>query len=242
MISDWSYFRAVHTLDAFLWGGELIGDENIPDDGPGVFTANHLGPLGPIGCVCSIPLRLHFWAIGEMMDRELAPEYLRADFVEPQLKLKMPVSLKFSTFLSKLTVPLLTSFGCIPIHRGDYDGLNDTLEASLNWLLEGKFLLVFPENASMGEDTMIQIRPFQKTVFRLGEMYYEKTQQKLDYFPVAVHDSRKVKVGKPYSFNPMNSLVHERLRLKNLVEYSVRRMYAELENGDLSGLLTPAPK
>jgi len=239
MISDWVYFRAVHTLDAFLWGGELLGEENLPDQGPAVFIANHLGPLGPIGCVCSIPLRMHFWAIGDMMDRELAPDYLRLDFVEPQLKLKMPFSLKFSRFLSRITVPMLCSLGCIPIHRGDYEGLNDTLKISLDWLLNEKFLLVFPENASMGEDTMAYIRPFQKTVFRLGEMYYEKRHKRLAFYPVAIHSSRKVMVGKPYSYNPLNVLTHERLRLKDLVETSVRRMYASMEMGDLTSLLTP---
>jgi hypothetical protein len=242
MISDWVYFRAVHTLDAFLWGGELLGDENLPEQGPSVFVANHMGPLGPIGCVSSIPLRMYFWAIGDMMDRELAPDYLRQDFVEPQLKLKMPFSLKFSRFLSGLTVPLLCSLGCIPIHRGDYERMNETLKISLAWLLQEKFLLVFPENAEVGADTMSHIRPFQKTVFRLGEMYYEQQHKRLEFYPVAVHESRKVMVGKPYSYNPLNVLAHERLRLKNLIETSVRRMYADMENGDLTGLLMPESK
>jgi len=242
MISDWVYFRIVHTLDAFLWGGELLGDENMPDKGPAVFVANHLGPLGPIGCVSSIPLRMYFWSVGDMLDKELAPEYLRQDFVEPQLKLKMPFSLKFSNTLSKITVPLLCSLGCIPVHRGDFEGLNETLEISLKLLLDGKCLLVFPENANVGEDTLHTIRPFQKTVFRLGEMYYDQQRKRLEFYPVAIHPSRRVMVGKPYTFNPLNVLVHERLRLKNLAEASVRRMYAEMENGDLTGLLTPERK
>ncbi len=236
------YFRAVHTLDAFLWGGELLGEENLPDQGPAVFIANHLGPLGPIGCVCSIPLRMYFWAIGDMLDKELAPDYLRQDFVEPRLRLKMPLSLKFSRALSRITVPMLCSLGCIPIHRGDYDGLNETLKISLDWLLQDKCLLVFPENASVGEDTMLHIHPFQKTVFRLGEMYYEQQRKRLKFYPVAIHESRKVMVGKPYLYNPLNVLAHERLRLKDLVEASVRKMYAEMDNGDLTGLLTPARK
>jgi hypothetical protein len=242
MVNDWVYFRAVHTLDAFLWGGELLGDENLPEQGPAVFVANHLGPLGPIGCVSSIPLRMYFWSVGDMLDKELAPDYLRQDFVEPQLRLKMPFSLKFSRALSKITVPLLCSLGCIPVYRGDFERMNETLKISLDLLLQGKCLLVFPENANMGDDTSLTIRPFQKTVFRLGEMYYEQRRKRLEFYPVAVHPTRKVKIGKPYLFNPMNVLAHERLRLKNLAETCVRRMYAEMENGDLTGLLTPAQK
>ncbi|OIO84266.1 MAG: hypothetical protein AUK02_07275 [Anaerolineae bacterium CG2_30_58_95] len=48
-------------LDLFLWSGELIGEENLPKEGPAVFIANHLGPTGPIAVVCSIPLQLHPW-------------------------------------------------------------------------------------------------------------------------------------------------------------------------------------
>ena len=242
MVSNRVYFWAVHTLDAFLWGGELLGDDNLPDEGPVVFVANHLGPLGPIGCISSIPLRMYFWAVGDMLDKELAPDYLRQDFVEPQLKLKMPFSLKFSSALSRITVPLLCSLGCIPVHRGDYERMNETLQISLDLLLQGKSLLVFPENASMGDDTVHTILPFQKTVFRLGEMYYEQRRKRLEFYPVAIHPTRKVMIGKPYLFNPMNVLAHERLRLKNLAEASVRRMYAEMENGDLTGLLTPERK
>ena len=115
--------------------------------------------------------------------------------------------------------------------------MNETLQISLNWLVEDKFILVFPENANMGEDTTTHIRPFQKTVFRLGELYYEKCRKRLEFYPVAVHESRLVKVGKPYPFNPLNAVVQERLRLKDNVEASVRRMYTEMEPGNLAGLL-----
>jgi len=229
-------------LDLFLWDGELIGEENLPKEGPAVFIANHLGPTGPIAVACSIPLQLHPWAVGDMMDKELAPEYLRIDFVEPRLKFKLPFSRVFSKALSKITVPMLKSLGCIPAYLGGQERLYDTLKMSLSLLLEGKCLLVFPEYSLVGSDTIARMHPFQKTVFRLGEMYHEQTGQRLLFYPVAVHESNKVMVGKPIAYNPLNAHGVERHRLKNLLEETVKGMYALMGGVEYVGELTPQRK
>jgi hypothetical protein len=229
-------------LDLFLWDGELIGEENLPKEGPAVFIANHLGPTGPIGVVCSIPLQLHPWAAGDMMDKELAPEYLRIDFVEPRLKLRLPFSRAFSKALSKITVPMLRALGCIPAFLGGQERLYDTLNISLSLLLEGKCLLVFPEYSLVGSDTIVQMHPFQKTVFRLGEMYYEQIGKRLAFYPVAVHDSSKVMVGKAIFYNPLNAVAIERHRLKDVLEETVKGMYLQMGGGEYVGELTPQHK
>ena len=229
-------------LDLFLWSGELIGEENLPKEGPAVFIANHLGPTGPIAVVCSIPLQLHPWAVGDMMDKELAPEYLRLDFVEPDLKFKPPFSRILSKALSKITVPMLKSLGCIPAFQGGQERLYDTLKASLSLLLEGKCLLVFPEYSLVGSDTKVRMHPFQKTVFRLGEMYFEQTGKRLAFYPVAVHDSGKVMVGKAIFYNSLNAVAIERHRLKDVLEETVKGMYMQMGGGEYVGELTPQHK
>jgi hypothetical protein len=231
-MNDFSYHLLVKSLDAFIWGGELFGDENLPEKGPAVIIANHLGPLGPIGVVCSLPFRMYPWVVGEMVDPDLAPEYIRADFVEPRLKLKPPFSKFFSRWLTKITVPLMRSIQGIPAYLGGQELLYGTLEKSLELLLEEKYLLVFPEYAILGTDSMKKIYPFQKTVFRLGELYYSTTQKRLGFYPMAVHETHKAKIGCPFLFSPLNQPVKERLRLKNMVESSVHQLYMELDQGD----------
>lgn len=226
-------------LDLFLWSGELIGEENLPKEGPAVFIANHLGPSGPIAVVCSILLQLYPWAVGDMVDKELAPEYLRLDFVEPRLKLKLPFSRSFSKFLSKITVPMLRGLGCIPAYLGGQERLYDTLKMSLSLLLEGKCLLVFPEYSDVGSDTFVKMYPFQKTVFRLGEMFYERTGKRLTFYPVAVHESGKVMVGKAIAYNPLNALGKERHRLKDLLEETVKGMYLQMAGEGYVGTMFP---
>lgn len=237
---DFAYHLLVKVLDAFLWGGELFGEENLPEKGPAVIISNHLGPLGPIGVFCSLPQRMYPWVVGEMVDPELAPEYIRFDFVEPRLKLKPPVSKFFSKTLTRITVPLINSIQGIPAYLGGQELLYGTLEKSVELLLEKKFLLVFPEYAILGSDSLQKIYPFQKTVFRLGEIFYKATDQRLGFYPVAVHETHKVKIGNPFFFSPLTQLVQERLRLKNLVENAVHQLYMELDrNNQPEKMLTP---
>ena len=86
------------------------------------------------------------------------------------------------------------------------------------------------------------MHPFQKTVFRLGEMYFESTGQRLLFYPVAVHESDKVMVGKPIAYNPLNAHGVERHRLKDLLEETVKRMYAQMGGEEYVGELTPQRK
>ncbi|MBM3151161.1 MAG: hypothetical protein FJZ96_02975 [Chloroflexi bacterium] len=238
MFSDWVYFRIVHTLDAFLWGGELVNPDDLPEDGPAVFVANHLGSLGPIGMMCSIPVRLHPWVIEETISAEKAPDYVRLDFIERELHLKMPLSLWVSTVMCKLSVPFLNRVGCIPVCH-EQEGLLHTLRLSVDLLLEDKYLLVFPEDTNQKGDDLAKIAPFMKTVARLGEMYFAESGKHLRFYPAAVHQSRRISVGMPVVFNPMIPMTKERLRIKDLLEKSVHQMYTEMSMDRYLGVPLP---
>lgn len=225
---DIVYHLLVRLLDLFLWGGELTGEENLPERGPGVFIANHLDAAGPIACCCSLPMRLYPWSIGDMMDREKAAAYLNMDFTERQLRLRPPVSLWFSRLLSHVTVPLFWSLGCIPVYKGDYEQMQETLRLSMAVLQAGKFLLIFPEEPSLPADERTGMRPFQRTFARLGELYYTATGGRLRYHPLMVHPKGVVQVGKPVTYNPLNPAGVERQRLKHVLESEVRNMYLHM--------------
>jgi hypothetical protein len=243
-MKDELYHFIVGVLDLFLWGGELVGEDNLPRRGPAVFIANHLEAIGPIAVACSVPLRLFPWVVSDMVDKELAPAWLKWDFVERTIQLKPPASGWVAKQLSKLSVPFLQSLGCIPVYKGDYDRLVDTLRLSMDVLRQDKFLLVFPEDNCLAEDAVTRMKPFQHSFVRLGEMYYEETGERLDFYPVAVHPSGSVTVGKPVKFDPLNMAGHERHRLKDLMENTVRAMYLQVEQkaGSEIAVLTPLHK
>jgi hypothetical protein len=241
---DELYHFIVGIMDLFLWGGELIGEENLPRRGPAVFIANHLEATGPIAAACSIPLRMYSWSVADMVDEEKAAAWLKWDFVERTLHLKPPLSAWVAKGLSRITVPFLLSLGCIPVYKGAYDRMVETLRLSMDVLRQGKFLLVFPEDNLLPADPATGMRLFQRSFARLGEMYYEETRERLEFYPVAIHPSGYVKVGEPVAFNPLNAVGIERHRLKNLMEDSVRAMYLQVEHKDISeaAALTPLHK
>jgi len=243
-MQDGLYQFIVGVLDLFLWGGELVGEENLPRRGPAVFIANHLEATGPIAAACSIPLRLYPWSVADMVDKEKAAAWLKWDFVERTLHLKPPASVWVAKVLSRITVPMLRSLGCIPVYKGDYERMVETLRLSMDVLRQGKFLLVFPEDNMMPKDAETQMQPFQRSFARLGEMYYEETGQRLEFYPVAVHPEGYVVVGKAVAFDPLNPVGLERHRLKDLMEDTVRAMYLQVENkaGREVSALTPQHK
>jgi 1-acyl-sn-glycerol-3-phosphate acyltransferase len=236
-MKDGLYQFIVGVLDLFLWGGELIGEDNLPRRGPAVFIANHLDATGPIATACSIPLRIHPWVIADMMDKDLAPVWLQADFVERQLHFKPPLSRWLARALCSISVPLFFSLGCIPVYTGDYERMRKTLDDSMGFLLEGKFLLVFPEDYRLPKDPVTKMQPFQHSFARLGEEYFAETGECLEFYPVVVHSTGQLVVGKPVAFNPFNPVGRERRRLKELMEDTIIAMYMHLEGGNATGAL-----
>jgi hypothetical protein len=243
-MKDGLYQFVVGVLDLFLWSGELVGEENLPRRGPAVFIANHHEAIGPIATACSIPLRMYTWSIADMVDEEKAAAWLKWDFVERTLHLKPPASAWVARWLSKLTVPFLRSLGCIPVYKGDYDRMVDTLRMSMDILRQGKFLMIFPEDNMAPADPITGMRPFQRSFARLGKMYYQEIGERLEFYPVAVHASGYVEVGKAVAYNPLNAEGIERYRLKNLMEDTVRDMYLQVEHkpGGEAAALTPQHK
>jgi 1-acyl-sn-glycerol-3-phosphate acyltransferase len=237
-MNDGLYQFIMGVLDLFLWGGKLVGEENLPRRGPAVFIANHLDATGPIAAACSIPLRFHPWVIADMMDKGLAPIWLQSDFVERQLHLSSPISRWVARALCRISVPLFYSLGCIPVYANDYVRMHETLEMSMNVLREGKFLLVFPEDYRLPKDPVTKMQPFQHSFVRVGERYYAETRERLEFYPLTIHESGNLVVGKPVVFNPLNQPGAERRRLKELMEDTIRNMYMNLEGGNAAGELT----
>ena len=229
-MNDPVYHFLIRLLHLFMWHGRLLGETNLPQEGPGVFISNHLDSSGPIACLCSIPLRLYPWSVGDMLDLEKAPAYMNMDFTERELHLKPPLSNMVSYLLTRLTVPLLKGLGCIPACKRDYARAQETLSLSMDVLRQGGFVLVFPKGQNLVEDKTTGIQPFEHTFARLGELYYGETGNQLPFFPVAVHPKGVVQVGKPERYNPTNKVGVERRRLKEMMEEAVRSMYKRLEN------------
>ena len=89
-------------------------------------------------------------------------------------------------------------------------------------------------------DEQCKMTPFMKGFARLGELYFERTQKILKFYPIAVHpELRKVKLGKPISFNPNNNRANERVRIRSVLESIIRGMLIEMTLQDYAGIPLP---
>jgi hypothetical protein len=235
MKGDFLYWSLARALGWLVWGGELLNREHLPDEYPVVFISNHAAALGPIAVMSSLPVRVYPWAISDIMEWDKAVEYLRRDFVEKQLNMPPPYDLKLATIISKLSVPLLRYLDCIPVWKGS--ALLETYRLSIESLVQGKNLLIFPEDPKQEMNDLFMMTPFYKGFTRLGEMYYERTKRILRFFPLAVHPAaRKIKAGSPISYNPYNNPVRERVRIKNRLESAIHDLYISLVLESLPGI------
>jgi 1-acyl-sn-glycerol-3-phosphate acyltransferase len=208
---------------------DVVGYENIQTPGPAIYIANHLGTVGPIETILSIPIRFYPWIIAEMTDFKLAPRYLFDDFIRPVLHLGGKFGMLFSTLLTKISVRLLREIGAVSIDR--FGGWTpDGFRHSLRLLHEGKNLLIFPEDPLLPLDTETLMRHFMPGFALLCRMFQAGVDTLLPVYPVAVYSgSETVSIGKPEFFHSRD---HHRATINSfseLLENRVRRLYLDLK-------------
>ncbi len=206
-----------------------IGEDHIADNGPAIYVANHLGAVGPIATILSVPVRLYPWAIAEMMDVERAPLYLYYDFVMPQLNLKGRIGMAVSHLLSRIAVSLLRGLDCIPVdrNRGRYFS---AFRRSLALLAEGKNLVVFPEDSSKPADPETHIHPFLGGFLLLCWKYQHLTGKLLPVYPMAISSVRRtIAIGRALFLEQLADRRQDVRRMCVRLEEEVRRLWRSLE-------------
>jgi len=209
---------------------DIVGDENIRTPGPAIYIANHLGPIGPLATMLSVPVRFYPWVIAEMLDFTRAPQYLYDDFVHPVLHLNGRFGLKFSTLLTKISVRLLKNIGGIPIDRfGGWTA--EGFRQSLRHLEEGKNVLIFPEDPLLPLDPESSMRHFMPGFATLCSLFFGEEGSPLPVYPMAVHaGSETVAIGKPEYFHPQGRHREAIDTFSLLMEERVRELYLELKH------------
>jgi len=222
-------YKTVHWLGTPL-RFRLIGIENIRDSGPAIFVGNHLASEGPIAVILSLPVRFYTWTIAEMMDFERASQYLYDDFVHPVWHLDGRFGEVVSYLVSRFTVVLLTSLGSISVDR-NRGGFSEPFRRSLDLLVQGKNLLIFPEDPKTMLDPETQMRPFMVGFTWLCHLYFKEIGQNLPVYPTAAFPKeRMISIGKPLYF-PLVGDPRQQIRVfGRQVEVEVKMLYLALIN------------
>jgi hypothetical protein len=174
-----------------------LGLEHVQSGGPAIYTANHLGSLGPIQAILSVPVRFHPWIIGEMLDPARAPRYLYDDFVVHDLHLEGRAGMALATAISWVSVRLLRRAGAISMdnNRGR---IIEGFRCSLRLLGEAQNLLIFPEDDRGPLDPETGLYPFRPGFAQLCATHQRVTGQRVPVYPMAVHaGARQIAIDSP---------------------------------------------
>ena len=223
-ISDRAY-RILRRPFAFVWRTRLLGRENIPSKGPAVFVANHLGSYAPIAVLAALPVRLYPWVAHQVTEPKLCPEYLRHDFIEPELHLKPPLSRAAAWLISKACLAVMKALEAIPVYPGSMK-LEITWKRSLDLLEQGRFIIIFPENDK--KPLSGPIHEFYYGFVRLGALYYEQTGRRLDFVPIAVNKSSgTIRAERPNTYDPSSPLPSERFRIVSELQETITALVGQ---------------
>jgi 1-acyl-sn-glycerol-3-phosphate acyltransferase len=184
-----------------LFRYHIIGAENIVPDRPKIFISNHAGSLGPLSILITLPVKLHPWVIAEMVDIPRTAEYLYKDFVKPAWHLNGHVGKRLSHLLAPIAVGVIKSVAPIPVDR-NRGWCREAFHDSLDLLLAGENLLIFPEIPERPANSDLVIRPFLGGFCWLSHMYQSATGQPLAIQPMAVYPPRRrIILGLPVFLN-----------------------------------------
>jgi 1-acyl-sn-glycerol-3-phosphate acyltransferase len=189
-------YRAFRALGA-PFRFRVRGLEHLERAGPAIITANHLGALGPIQAILSVPVRFYPWVIGEMTDPDRAPRYLYDDFVRTGLHLDGNLGMALATGISWLSVRLLKGVDAISIdeNRGR---IIEGFRRSLELLEAGQKLLIFPEDDRSPADPETGMHPFKAGFAQLCTMHQRATGERVPIYPMAVHaGTRRIAIDRP---------------------------------------------
>ncbi len=190
----------------------VIGLERLPAHGPAVIIANHLGSIGPVEAILSLPQRLHPWVIRDMTDPRRAPQYLYDDFIRPVWGLSGRAGRLVSWIVAQIAAAIINGIESVPVDQNP-DRTISAFRRSLELLSEGRILLIFPEDSRQPAHPELGIHHFRCGVVGLCRMYERENGRRLPIYPIAVHAGRRrILVGEPVFYEdgrgPRESIQH----------------------------------
>jgi len=217
---------------------KLQGTENLKrdEDVPLVYLCNHREYFGPVAGMLNTPGDLRPWVISEIVtDPEEVAQYTYRYMMSPirwiPEKWKMPLCRKI---LGPLSVWTMGQLEAIPVYRNKPTMLRKTMRLSVEALVSGDDLLIFPENPNAVEEEHGYERDGVGELFSgfamLAQVYYNKTGKCLHFVPMfASKKQRTMTFGEQIVFDPNKDSSEERERISATAEAAIRAIYEQEE-------------
>ena len=208
---------------------QVLGLEHVVSGRPALYAGNHLGSIGPVATLLSVPAHFHPWVIADMADPQRAARYLYHDFVEPVWKLRGRAGMAVAFLVSRISLALIRGLEGVAVDRADAR-IVVAFRRSLGHLRRGEAILVFPEDGKLSADPITGLRPFHCNFIGLGYLFERETGRPLPIHPLAIHaGSRRIAIGPALYFADHNDRRGEIARLCGTLRAQVADLYRRLD-------------
>ena len=192
-----------------FWRRKVVGQDNIDRSKASVFTCNHGKVAGPVTAVIYLPVHFRPWINGCMLDREEATDTMMKTFRDKFKFLGPKLKRKVLYLVSGAICHFLNSYKPVPVYKGQ----TSTIEQSIDALVGGDNLLIFPERPQ-GRYDEESYKDFNTGFAALGKAFYERSGLCLDFYPIwSDNKTHTFNIGKPVTFNPENEPRAEKQRI-----------------------------
>lgn len=214
--------RIARWLIRKLYPHKLIGTENIhpDDDNPIVFLCNHGELYGPLVAEGYTPQPARLWVISNMaVNPDEVTEYLYQNTFCRQKWLPKRLRMPFSRLMGRFSVWGLSQLGGIPVWRDKPALLKRTFRATVDAMLAGDNILIFPENPQAENEehyNLEGVNTFFSGFAMLGQLYWMRTGKRCRFLPVLAHKgTRTITYGEEIVYDPDRPVEEEIARISD---------------------------
>jgi hypothetical protein len=189
---------------------------------PAVFVANHEDSFGPISSYLFFPFRIYPWIMHYLIDRKACSAHIEDNFFNKELRLKRPLSRILAWITGQLCVGMFRNIGAIPVYQNSRR-IIETIYTSIQYLDEGKNLIIFPE---IPDEYLNEfINRFHTGFLGIVEKIYESETKLIYVYPVCIDKKKRIiMVGNPSSYHPGRNFSEEKKRITAEMELEITRM------------------
>lgn len=198
----------------------------LKEEEPVIFVANHYEVFGPLAMATSLPVRFRLWTTVEMLEpyKNIDKTAIGVHHTIPWLPIPM------ARKLYRAICPLIDMIGKrlspLPVYRDDPSRIMTTVRGSVEAMVRGESLLIFPEDG-LPRYSNGGVTKFMPGFALVGEMYRRKTGKDARFCPVYVDKKRRrIIFGEPVTYGRGNP-TREIERMSELLHDQLARMAAE---------------
>ena len=225
MASQGRYYRNCRRILRLRRYGRYKLHYEAENSGAIVYICRHRNAIGPLACLCVLPLGARPWAFAPFMDPKACREHLAGYTFPITWKLGPVLSRVLAAVLGPLFAWLVCSTGAIPVYRNSLK-VRETYQQSMKALEEGDRLLIFPDINYAEENG--EIGALYEGFLLLEQLWNRKTGGHIQFVPVNVSVvNRTVTVGKGISFSGSRSYREEKDEIVKRIEETMDAMAKE---------------